>query len=365
MTSSDHPKDADERGPDYRPPPPAECDPKVLDDMRCEAKGIAAQAEYNASKLTALDTARTQYEGARKAYSEAREAATPLVEAAGKQLDKLIDQLVCLLNDSSVTGKLDDAYGKVARRLEDCGDQSGCYCRLDCDFDEWRRCPPADVAARIADIEQRTTQAEDCFADLIQEPTRVAERVTAVQAEIKDIETKIAGSPDPATFRRLYAAALVARRHLKAVWRGFADVNEYIDCLCQALTCMLRGHTAIADLKRRLAERKCHKDAEDLACKHLRDNTVEEVLAEYLKIEAGYGDRPPPEQYGDRPPPEQYGDRPPPEQYGDRPPPEQYGDRPPPEQYGDQGDDRGRYRRREDDRGQYGNRPPETETRPQ
>ena len=68
-----------------------------------------------------------------------------------------------------------------------------------------------------------------------------------------------------------------------AIWRGFADVNAYIDCLCQALTCMLRGHTAIADLKRRLAEEQCKKDARDADCKHKRENTADEVIAAYLK----------------------------------------------------------------------------------
>jgi hypothetical protein len=363
--SPDHPNDAGEHGPDYGPPP-RECDPAVLDEMRCQAMGIAAQAEYIAGKQAGLDTARTQYEGARTAYGAAREAAEPIVDTAGNQLTKLIEQLTCLINDGSVVDKLDRAYRRVRHRLDECGDQSGCYCEQDCDYDEDRRCPPADVPARIADITQRTKAAEDCFADLIQEDKKLPERVAAAKAEVDDIETKIAGSPDPATFRRLYAAALVARRHLAAVWRGFIDVNAYVDCLCGALTCMLRGHTAIADLTRRLAEQQCHRKADEDACSRLRTNTVDEVLAEYLKIcaaeDSDYGGRPP--DHGDRPPdygdrPREYGDRPP--DHGDRPP--DYGDRPPdhgdrPRDYGDRPPDHGDRPR------EYGDRPPDSGGRP-
>jgi hypothetical protein len=352
MTSREYTNATAEPEPENHPPPTSECDPSVLDDVRCEARGIAAQAEYLGSKQAALEAARTQYEGARKAYGEAQEAAEPLVKAGGKQLDKLIDQLVCLINDASVTRKLDRAYETVAQRLKQCGDQSGCYCRLDCDFDEMRRCPPADVPARIADIEQRTKAAEECFNDLVREPTKLAERVAAVQAEIKDIETKIGGTPDPSTFRRLYAAALVARRHLKAVRRGFADINAYIDCLCQALICILRGHTAIADLKRRLAKQQCHKDAEDKACTRLRENTVDEVLAAYLKPPSEGYDQPPKRPPGYEQPPEQYDQ--PPQGYDQPPkrPPEGYGqppkgrdDRDERQPYSDRGTDRGTYRR--------------------
>ena len=326
MTSRQYTNDTGETKQGY-PPPPTDCDPDELDHIKCEATGIEAQAAYIASKKEALATARTAFEGARKTYGKARETAEPLVEAAKKQLDKLVDQLICLIDDTSVTSKLDVAYDVVGRRLDECSDQSGCYCQLDCDFDEMRRCPDAEVRARIADIEALTKAAEDCFNDLIQEPTKLAERVTAVQAEITDIQTKIAAAPDPANLRRLYAAALVARRHLKWVWRGFTNVNAYIDCLCQAFSCMLRGHAAIADLKRRLAVAQCHQDADAAACEYLRENTVDEVLAAYLKIQDEAGGtqwpEPPAEGYRDRPQPgyEEPPGKPPAEGYRDRPQP--------------------------------------------
>ena len=103
-----------------------------------------------------------------------------------------------------------------------------------------------------------------------------------MQDEIAEIAKAAGdGSWEPT---KLYAAVLVARRHLKNVWRGFADVNEYMECLCQALTCMIKGHAAIGELTRQAAVNQCYRESWKTACEHLEQNTVEEVLAEYLRV---------------------------------------------------------------------------------
>src|SRR3712207_3561088 len=192
MTTPAYPNDAGEQAPDYRPPPEPTCSPDVLDEFTCAAKGIEAQAAYNAAHLQALDTARNQYKGIRKAYGTAWDAAAPLLKEASKQLGKLIEQLECLIDHPGTVRKLCRAFDRVQDRLERCGDLSGCYCRTDCDFEgELGDYPPEELAARIDDIQRRTQEAEACFADLIQEPTKLTERVAAVQAEIADIATKI------------------------------------------------------------------------------------------------------------------------------------------------------------------------------
>jgi hypothetical protein len=307
MTTPAYPE-AGEQAPDYPPTPEPNCDPEVLDDYTCAAKGIQEQAAYNAAHLQALDAARTQYKGARKAYGAAWDTARPLLVESKKQLDKLIEQLECLIDKAKTVNRLRRAFDRVEERLEKCGDLSGCYCRTDCDFDEEvRDCPSEELAARIADIEERTKEAEACFADLIQEPTKLTERVTTVRAEIADIATKVSGNPLTTDFVRLYAAALVARRHLMTVQRGFDDVNAYVDCICQVLACMLKGHAAIAELKRREAVHNCYRDGKVAACDLLRMNTVDEVIAEYLKIAPGYAEDEEPEEYSRREP-EPYGD---------------------------------------------------------
>ena len=116
-------------------------------------------------------------------------------------------------------------------------------------------------------------------------------RVKALQGEIQAITQAAAdGSWEPS---KLYAALLVARRHRHNVWRGFANDNEYMECLCRALTCMIKGHAAIGELTRQAAVNQCHRDCWKTGCKHLGENTMAEVLAEYLRVCAEDDEREP------------------------------------------------------------------------
>ena len=294
MTTAAYPNDTGTTAPD---PPPSDCDPDLLDDLACAAQGVAAQAAYNALHAAALATARGRFDEARKLYGASRAAAETLTTEVRKQLTKLLEQLDCLIDDAHTVRGLRDAFHAVAQRLDDCGGvQSGCYCSTDCDFDDLLDGLAAeDVAATTADLERRTAEAEACFADLITEPTALTARATAVQTAVAAIATQISGSPETTDFRRLFVAALVEWRNLSTVWRGFADVNDYVDCLCQVLTCMFRGHAAVAELRRREAVYACHRTAELAQCEHLRANTVDEVLAEFLRDDGygrpGYGDK--------------------------------------------------------------------------
>jgi hypothetical protein len=53
---------------------------------------------------------------------------------------------------------------------------------------------------------------------------------------------------------------------------------------------MIKGHAAIGELTRQAAVNQCYRESWKAACKHLRDNTVEEVLAEYLRVCRERGD---------------------------------------------------------------------------
>ncbi len=316
----------------------ADCDPGLLDDLKCQAAGIQQQADYNAAHGPELDGARTAFAAARGAYNEVRGKAEPLVAKARHQLEELEDRVRCQL-DGADAGRIERAWWRIVERLDRCGHERGCCCDEPCDFDEQvREVAPEDVPGRLAMIESRTKEASECFWSLIGEYTVVSApapptspnvpaaptapaapapvatagpaaaatpaipaapatvtpapppaplaalpaRVKAMQDEIEAISKAAAeGSWDPPT---LYAAVLVARRHLKDVWRGFVNVNEYMDCLCQALTCMIKGHAAIGELIRLCAVELCFRESWKAGCKYLEDNTVDEVLAEYLRV---------------------------------------------------------------------------------
>lgn len=261
------------------------CDPRVLDELRCEAKGIEAQAAYNAKTKDELDQARTKYDGARAAYSQARSAAAHAVHDLEKQIGSVIEQLKCLVNDDHQTWLLGRAFHRVEERLEQCGHYSGCYFEDDCDFgEEVLECPPDDIAAAIADIERRVSAAKNAFADLIAEPTNLPTRVTDLRKEVDDIVKKMAEDPRTVDFKQLYAAALVAQWHGLTIWHGFEHANAYVDCLCKTLSCQFQGHTAISKLTRRQAVHACHDEASKARCDHLRTQTADEVMAEYIRL---------------------------------------------------------------------------------
>lgn len=306
----------------------------LLDELRCKAVGVQAQAAYDAGKAPALDDARTRFDAARAAYSDARAAAETQVEQARTQLEGCVDRVTCQL-DAADLECLDRAFAAVVERLESCGNGDGC-CRPsdhDHDYDEdVRRCDPDDAPGLIAEITQRTEEATACFERLVKEPDPdLPDRVTAAAAEVQRISDLLGGgSWKPA---EVYASILVARRRLTTIWRGFTTVNDYTECLGQALTDMVKGHSAIGELTRKTAVQTCYQDAWKSACDRLEKDTVAEVLAEYTRLCAGAGGKPVPSPDDGHPgggagrPPGGY----PPEQstggYGGRPRPDEAGPR--------------------------------------
>ena len=285
-------------GPEEHQTPCAECDPGLLDHLKCRAAGIQAQADYNKAHEDDLTKARADYDGARSAYGAARSAAQPKVDDLRKQLSQVIDQLKCLVDNEHKIHRLNRAWRHVEHRLRDCDPNEGCMFDDDCDFDDAAEgCRPEDIGSVIADIERRTAAAVTVFADLIAEPANLTKRVDALKAEVDNIVTQMASDSRSVDFKALYAAALVARYHLDTIWRGFEHVNAYVNCLCRALTCQLKGYTAVSHLKGRQAVHQCHKDQDAAACQQLKDHTADEVMAEYIRLRSeshsdkDYGDR--------------------------------------------------------------------------
>ena len=283
---NDSPRGRDEERPDEHGGC-RDCDPKLLDHLKCRAKGIKAQSDYNDATLKQLDDDRTAYDGARHNYNEARKTAKPVIERLQLTLTGLIDQLDCLVQNPRKIAWLNEAYQKVELELRRCYPCEGCTFDDDCDFDdEVDSCADDDLETLIAKITLRAAAAQAAFDDLKAEATEIPKRVTKLQADVDKIEAdmKVAG----ADFVALYAAALVARGDQKAIYRGFHNVNDYMDCLCKAFMCVLKGHEAIGRLKGKQAVRKCHEDQRKAHCERLKTQTAEEVIAEYLKLKQRY-----------------------------------------------------------------------------
>lgn len=273
--------------PEGRPTPCADCNPELLDNLKCRATGIQAQADYNKAHEDELTQARTQYDGARSAYGLARSTAKPDVDDLAKQLNQVIDQLRCLVDNDNKIRLLDRAFSIVQGRLRACDPKQGCAFDDDCDFDDMAQdCRPEDIASAIADIERRTAAAVAVFTDLIAEPVNLAKRVSDLKAETAGIVSKMASDSRSVDFEMLYAAALVARDHEETIWRGFEHVNAYVDCLCRTLTCQIKGYTAVSELVRQQAVYQCHQDQKTAACQQLEEDTADQVFAEYIRLKS-------------------------------------------------------------------------------
>lgn len=267
----------------------AECDPEIVDCLKCKAEGIQAQADYNAAHLPDLSTARTNYDKTRVDYRDARHAVALDLQDLRHQIKHLIERIKCLIKQEHVVECLDDAYCKVTDQLKKCGDTEGCCIKDNCEFDtDLCDVSPHEVdkvlGRWITDYQRRADAAKACFNDLVKEPDELTKRVTARKAEIAGIAKDLDGDPANTDLKELYARALVARKHVHDVWRGFEHTNEFVECLCRALMCWSKGSSAIAVLTGEQAVRRCHERARETRCDYFREHTVKEILAVYDKI---------------------------------------------------------------------------------
>ncbi|MEV7888931.1 hypothetical protein ACWD3I_20135 [Streptomyces sp. NPDC002817] len=260
------------------------CDTSGLDALKCEAEGIKKQAEVTAAAATAVGQRRTKYDAARNLYTHAREDAAKSVDASRALAEQLVDRLKCMIDDARVVQRMKDAHQVVREKVEDCGRSTGCCVDDDCEFDtDVAEVPLGELHARLADAQHHITQAEKCFDDLVIEPEQLTKRVTDAKSELAKIGEEMGKDPKGTALERLYARLLIAKQQLDDAWRGFAGPNEYMDCLCRALTCELRAWQARAVFEAAIAVAECRSKAEEERCQTLEENLVEELLAEFDK----------------------------------------------------------------------------------
>ena len=268
----------------------ADCSPALIEEVACDGRRIERMAEVSAEKKAELDGFRTSYATARNDYAAARTAAMDDVEGARTQLEAVRQRLRCLVPDGD-RECLKEAYTRVRAEIVACAGEPGC-CTGDCTVDD--TVPPdttiAALAGRIAHYRQQYDSAAACFTSLLAEKTELPKRAAAVKAEVAAIAAAVAaeGSPGgPAQdYRRLYVRALVAQQALEVsgVYRGFADVAAYTDCLCSALLCALRTWAGVVKLEGAMAELVCRAEGAQATCIRIQEQTVDEVLTLFIRI---------------------------------------------------------------------------------
>jgi uncharacterized coiled-coil protein SlyX len=267
-------------------PPSGECD--GVDDLTIAAAGDKAKADYNTAYLEPLKTARTEYETTRTAYRTARHKVRLEVEDLRNQLRHLVERIGCQIEQKRVRKCLDDAFGDVLKQLKCCRDKDPC-CTKDCEFtlptdiDKLPKLPLEQITALITQFEARITEAKDCFDKLKEEPANLEARVAEVKKAVDDINAMLTGDPATLDLKRAYAMALVAQWKIGKVWGGFDQIQDFVDCLCDALTCWSKGFHAVYILKGAEAIAKEYEAAKQEYCKKLHEQTVDQILAGYDK----------------------------------------------------------------------------------
>lgn len=269
---------------DCRPRRPEdECDPSSIDDLVCRAKGVAAQAAYNAQYQPAVEQAQKDYDTARKAYRESRHDAALAVQDMKHQIKHLLERIRCLIEQDRVVRCLDDAFAEVAEQLDCCEGPAGCCVDefdYDCDIPKKYR----KLVRRIAKYQREVDRAQACFTVLVGEPAALTKRVADAKAAIDKVNAALAEDPAKVDLKRVYAEALVAQRLLALIWNGFADSSDFVDCLCRALTSWSTGAEAVSVLTGALAVADCQREAAKAWCEALRANPVDEILAGYDRL---------------------------------------------------------------------------------
>lgn len=280
--------------------PCGDCKPHLIDCLKCKTQGIAAQAAYNTATQPDLDAAQTAYTATRKDYRAKRADVTLQVQDMRHQIKHLVERIRCLIQQEHVVDCLDDAWCDIARELDACSEPVGCCADgLECDFDvsgdEWDCDPDATHAECVSDAEytalvakitayqDHVDKAKACFNSLVGEPAALVARVAAVKAEVDAINAALTADPATTDLKKVYAQALVARRHIRLIWNGFDQSKDFVACLCRALTCWSTGSAAVSLLTGKRAFEDCKRAAAAAQCDELKTNTVDEILARYEK----------------------------------------------------------------------------------
>ena len=269
------------------------CDLDEIDALTCKAKKIQKQAEVTTESLETLDARRADFKAAKDAYTAAWAAAKADVDAATAKLTPLRKELACRLPEQS-RQCLVEVWEKVKAEIHECTGEQGCR-RFDCDFNEsvTEADTEATLSGRISELRQKAEELDSYFGDLVKEQTKLPANAAAAKKLVDTLATDAAADTGAKDSLKLYARAVVAEWTIANVWDGFTSIQNYLDCLCQVLTCLLKVWKAIVALEGARAERKCGDERKQERCDTLRTDPVDEILARYAKECAHRDDKPP------------------------------------------------------------------------
>ena len=259
------------------------CDLDEIDALTCRAKKIQKQSEATNESLKILDPRSDAFKAAKDAYTAAWAAAKADVDAATAKLTPLKKELACRLPDQSKQC-LVAVWEKIKIEIRACEGEQGCR-RFDCDFNESvsETDTQATLSGRISELRQKATELDTYFGDLVNEQTKLPANAAAAKKLVDTLAIDAAADTGEKDSLKLYARAVVAEWIIARVWDGFTSIQNYLDCLCQILTCLLKAWKAIVALEGARAERSCNDERKQERCDALGANPVNVILERYAK----------------------------------------------------------------------------------
>src|SRR6476469_582558 len=110
-------------------------DTAAIDDLKCKAAGVAAEAAYNAEYQDDVTAARADFVKIRNEYRKARTNVTLEVQDMRHQTKLVIEKIKCMIKQERVVDCLDDAWCDVYDDLQDCRSGGCCVSDDQCQFD--------------------------------------------------------------------------------------------------------------------------------------------------------------------------------------------------------------------------------------
>jgi hypothetical protein len=258
--------------PPRRCPPSMNCDNARVDDLKCEAEGLKAEAAEEAGTAVAQENRKKATEAARTAYRTERTAAEAAVKALETRLKDLTGLIECKVH-ADRRPLIKSAFDEVLECIRECSETTDDRVPEDCGFtsEEW-------TTDRVAGLRARVEKVEKYFDEILtKEPEALKNRVAAVTKLVDDLAK--AKDVEGTDWERLYVQALEAGWKLKMVYRPFDDANVYQDDLCRGLTCSLEGRRLLRRLVADKAFEDCQTRSRKTRCDEMRTNLVSETLA--------------------------------------------------------------------------------------
>ena len=238
------------------------CDLDEIDALTCTAKRIQKQSEATNESLKILDPRRDAFKAAKNAYTTAWAAAKADVDAATAKLTPLKKELACRLPEHSRQCLvLRSGRRSRSRSAHAKANMAVAVSTAISTSQSARPTPRATLSGRISELRQKATELDTYFGDLVDEQTELPANAAAAKKLVDTLAADAAADTGEKGLGQALRPCGSGRVDYRQSLGRLHQRPNYLDCLCQILTCLLRAWKAIVVLEGAQAELSCKDGA--------------------------------------------------------------------------------------------------------